>query len=389
MDPLLNWRKEFPILETTVHMISHSLGAMPRRAIERMHQYAETWSTRGIRAWEEGWWEMPVTVGNLIGRIIGAAPGEVVMQQNVSTCAATVLSCFDWSGRRNKIVSEALNFPSNLYQCYALERVGARVVTVPSEDGIGMPLERMLAAIDSETQLVFVSHVLFRSSFIQDLGAITQRAHEVGALVLADIYQSAGTVPVDVHALEVDFATGGSVKWLCGGPGAGYLYVRRDLWPKLEPRFTGWMAHKQPFAFDAGAIDYAEDAFRFLNGTPAIPALYAARSGYEIIAEIGVEPIREKSMRQTARLIELAQDAGFGVNSPRTPAERGGTVVIDVPNGEAVTKELLRRNFLVDYRPGAGIRAAPHFYSTDEELELTIREIQAISQQLPAAVSAS
>ncbi len=277
MDPLLSWRKEFPILETTVHMISHSLGAMPRRAYERMHEYAETWSTRGIRAWEEGWWEMPVTVGSLIGRIIGAAPGEIVMQQNVSTCAATVLSCFDWSGRRNKIVSEALNFPSNLYQCHALERVGARLVTVPSEDGIGVPLERMLAAIDGETQLVFVSHVLFRSSFIQDLGAIAQRAHEVGALVLADIYQSAGTVPVDVHALGVDFATGGSVKWLCGGPGAGYLYVRRDLWPKLEPRFTGWMAHKQPFAFDAGAIDYAEDAFRFLNGTPAIPALYAAQ----------------------------------------------------------------------------------------------------------------
>jgi kynureninase len=389
MDPLLSWRKEFPILETTVHMISHSLGAMPRRAYERMREYAETWSTRGIRAWEEGWWEMPVAVGSLIGRIIGAAPGEVVMQQNVSTCAATVLSCFDWSGQRNKIVSEALNFPSNLYQCHALERVGARLVTVPSEDGIGVPLERMLAAIDGETQLVFVSHVLFRSSFIQDLGEITKRAHEVGALVLADIYQSAGTVPVDVHALGVDFATGGSVKWLCGGPGAGYLYIRRDLWPKLEPRFTGWMAHKQPFAFDAGAIDYADDAFRFLNGTPAIPALYAARSGYEIIAEVGVERIRDKSMRQTALLIEHAQEAGFRVNSPGTAAERGGTVVMNVAHGEAVARELLRRNFLVDYRPGAGIRVAPHFYSTDEELALTVREIQAILQQLPSAATAS
>lgn len=388
MDDLLEWRKEFPILETTVHMISHSLGAMPRRAYERMQEYVETWSKRGIRAWEEGWWEMPVAVGDLVGRIIGAGPGEVVMHQNVSSAVATVLSCFDWSGRRNKIVSEALNFPSNLYQCHGLEKLGARVVTVASEDGIGVPLERMLAAIDGETQLVFVSHVLFRSSFMQDLAAITRRAHEMGAMVLADIYQSAGTVPVDVRALGLDFATGGSVKWLCGGPGAGYLYVCRDLWPNLEPRFTGWMAHKRPFAFEGGPIEYADDAFRFLNGTPGVPALYAARSGYEIIAEVGVDRIRQKSARQTARLVELAQDAGFRVNSPGDLAQRGGTVVIDVPNGAEVTRELLRRNFLVDHRPDAGIRVAPHFYSTDEELELTIREMQAIVQTMPAATSA-
>jgi len=378
VDELLAWRKEFPTLETTVHMISHSLGAMPRGACERMKEYAETWATRGIRAWEEGWWEMPVAVGDLIGRIIGAGPGEVVVQQNVSTCVATVLSCFDWSAARNKIVSEALNFPSNLYQCHALVKLGARVVMVESADGIGVTLDRMLAAIDEQTLLVFVSHVLFRSSFIQDLAAITRRAHEMGAMVLADIYQSAGTVPLDVRALAVDFATGGSVKWLCGGPGAGYLYVRRDLWEKLEPRFTGWMAHQRPFAFETGEIDYAGDACRFLNGTPAIPAMYAARSGYEIIGEIGVEKIRAKSIRQTTRLIELAEVAGFRVNSPKGAAERGGTVVIDVPDGAAVTKELLRRNFLVDFRPGAGIRVAPHFYSTDDELEMTVREIQAI-----------
>jgi kynureninase len=302
------------------------------------------------------------------------------MQQNVSTCVATVLSCFDWAGPRNKIVSEGLNFPSNLYQCRALERMGARVVTVESEDGIAVPLERMLAAIDEQTLLVFVSHVLFRSSFIQDLAAITRRAHEAGALVLADIYQSAGTVPVDVRVLGVDFATGGSVKWLCGGPGAAYLYVRSALRQRLEPRFTGWMAHRRPFAFETGEIDYARDAFRFLNGTPAIPALYAALSGYEIVAEIGVKRIREKSVRQTARLIDLAETAGFRVNSPKNGAERGGTTVIDVPDGAAVTKELLRRNFLVDFRPGAGIRVAPHFYSTDEEVEMTVREMRTIAR---------
>lgn len=380
MDHLLAWRKEFPILDTTVYMISHSLGAMPRRAMESLQEYADVWRRRGIRAWEEGWWEMPVTLGDLIGRIIGAGPGEVVMHPNVSTCIAIVLSCFDWTGRRNKIVCESLAFPSTLYLYYAQERLGARVVTVASDDGITLPLERMLAAIDEETQLVCVSHVLYRSSFIQDLEAITRRAHEVGAYVLADLYQSVGTVPVDVRRIGLDFATGGSVKWLCGGPGAGYLYVRRDLWSRLEPRVTGWMAHRDPFAFESGPIRYADTAFRFLTGTPHIPALYAARPGYEIINEIGVEAIRAKSVRQTHRLIELADDAGFRVASPRDSASRGGTVVLDVPHGQAVTRELIRRNILVDYRPGAGIRLGPHFYTTDDELEWCIREVQTILQ---------
>ena len=378
MDELLGWRKEFPILDSTVYMISHSLGAMPRRTRDRLTEYADVWSTRGIRAWEEGWWRMPVTVGDLIGSIIGAAAGEVVIEQNVSICQWIVLSCFDWQPPRNKIVTEELNFPSNLYIYHAAERLGARLVTVPSPDGMRVPLERMLAAIDEETRLVSVSHVIFKSAFLQDLDAIVRRAHEAGAMVIADIYQSAGTVPLDVRKLNLDFATGGSVKWLCGGPGAGYLYVRRDLWPRLEPRLTGWMAHEAPFAFDPGPIRYAGDMFRFLHGTPHIPALYAARSGYEIVNEIGVEKIRAKSVRQTTRLIELAEDSGFTVRSPKNPSERGGSVVVDVPNGQEVTRELLRRDFLVDYRPGAGIRIAPHFYSTDEELDLTVREIRKI-----------
>jgi kynureninase len=380
MPSLLHWRKEFPVLDNTVYMISHSLGAMPLRTRDRLNEYADAWSSRSIRAWEEGWWEMPVTVGNLIGQIIGAGPGEVTMHPNVSICQSIIHSCFDWAGKRNKIVTEALNFPSNLYILHQLESLGARVVTVASEDAITVPLDRLLAAIDDQTQLVSVSHVIYKSSFIQDLRAITQRAHAVGAMVVADIYQSAGTVPVNVREIGVDFATGGSVKWLCGGPGAGYLYVRRDHWQRLEPRVTGWMAHKQPFAFEGGSIEFADDAFRFLQGTPNVPGMYAARSGYEIINEVGVENIRAKSMRQTARLIELAEEAGFTVMCPRSAQERGGTVVIDVPDGYEVTKELLRRDFLVDYRPGAGIRIAPHFYSKDEELDLVVREIQAIAK---------
>ncbi len=377
-DALLAWRKEFPILGSTTYMISHSLGAMPDRTRARMAEYAETWAMRGIRAWEEGWWMMPISVGDLVGRIIGAGEGEVVMHQNVSICQQVVASCFDWRATRNKLITDGLNFPSNNYNHHALERSGARVVTVPSPDGFTLPAEHIVAAIDEETALVSVSHVAFRSSYVQDLAAITERAHAVGAMVVADLYQSAGTVPVDVRALQVDFATGGSVKWLCGGPGAGYLYVRRDLWNQLTPSLTGWSAHEDPFAFEGGAIRYADSAFRFLNGTPNIPALYAARSGYEIVGEIGVAAIREKSLRQTTRLIALADEAGLKVNTCRNPAQRGGVVVIDVPDGQEVTRELARRQILVDYRPQAGIRVAPHFYTTDAELEHTVSEIRSI-----------
>lgn len=379
-DPLLAWRKEFPIVEKTTYLISHSLGAMPQRAASALQEFAETWSSRAIRAWDEGWWEMPVSIGDLIGSIIGAGNGEIVMHQNVSICQSLVASCFDWNEPRNKLVTDGLNFPSNDYIYYGLARQGARVCRVASQDGMTLPLERMLAAIDEQTQLVSVSHVAFRSSFVQDLAAITKRAHEVGAFVIADLYQSAGVLPVDVHTLGVDFATGGSVKWLCGGPGAGYLYVRPNLLPQLRPALTGWMAHRHPFEFEPGPIEFADDAFRFLNGTPNIPALYSARSGYEIIREIGVETIRAKSLRQTQRLIELADEAGFAVRSCRDPRARGGVVVVDVPNGNEVTRELVRREVLVDYRPNAGIRIAPHFYTADDELDRVIAEIRSIAK---------
>ncbi len=369
------WRDEFPILEKSLYMISHSLGAMPRRVRERLTEFADAWDTRGIRAWDEGWWEMPIRVGDLIGGILGAGTGEVTMHQNVSVAQAILGSCLDWPAERNRLVTDGLNFTTNLYQFHGMESSGAQVVTVPSDDGIGVPLERLLEAIDERTRLVAVSHILFRSSFVQDLAAITERAHRVGAPIVADLYQSAGVYPVNVRELDLDFATGGSVKWLCGGPGAGYLYVRRDLWPRMKPGLTGWAAHERPFAFEPGPIEYAADAHRFLNGTPNIPALYAAMSGYEIVAEVGVENIRAKSVRQTSRLIERALEAGFKVRSPLDANQRGGVVILDVPNGAEATRELARRDVLVDYRPGAGIRVAPHFYTSDEEVDRVIEEI--------------
>ena len=377
-DPLLAWRREFPILEHTTYLVSHSLGAMPRAAEQRLKEYTDTWASRGVRAWAEGWWRMPITVGDRVGRIIGAPPGSVVMHQNVSLCQALVLSCFDFSSRRKKIVYEDLNFPSVMYVYEAHRAVGAEVVTVPSDDGISVPLERFLAAIDERTLLVPLSHVIFKSAFIQDVPAIVRRAHEVGALVVADLYQSAGTVPVDVAAWDVDFATGGSVKWLCGGPGAGYLYVAPRLRNQLAPRLTGWMAHRAPFAFEPGAIEYAADATRFLHGTPAVPALYAAQAGYEIVSAAGVEAIRAKSVRQVQLLIDLARERGFRPHAPERPEERGGMVILDVPHGQAVTRELLRREVIVDFRPGAGIRFSPHFYSTDEEISRALDETRQI-----------
>ena len=380
-DDLLNWRSEFPILDQTVYLISHSLGAMPRATYDRLHEYAEVWATRGVRAWAEGWWNMPVTVGNEVGRIIGADPETVVMHQNVSICQSLILSCFlppPQNSKRRKIVYSELNFPSVMYVYEAHASAhGLRIETVKSDDGITVPLERMLAAIDEETLLVPISHVLFKSAFLQDAKAITERAHEVGAMVVLDTYQSAGTVPFSVKELNVDFATGGSVKWLCGGPGAGYLYVRPDLIDRLEPKTTGWMAHEQPFAF-ASELRYAPNITRFLHGSPAIPALYAAQSGYEVINQIGVEKIREKSVRQTQRLIELAQEEGFRVTSPSHPAQRGGTITVWDDHADAITKELIRREFIVDYRPGAGVRISPHFYTKDEELELVIQEMKKI-----------
>src|SRR5882724_3561625 len=380
-DDLLKWRSEFPILERAVYLISHSLGAMPRATFDRLHEYADIWVTRGVRAWAEGWWDMPVTAGNEIARIIGADRNTVVMHQNVSICQSLILSCLlplTHNPKRNKIVCEELNFPSMMYVYNAHARAhNLRVETVKSDDGITISLERMLAAIDEETLLVPISHVLFKSAFLQDAKAITERAHEVGATVVLDTYQSAGTVPFSVKELNVDFATGGSVKWLCGGPGAGYLYVRPDLQTKLEPKTTGWMAHETPFSFDT-ELRYAPNIARFLHGSPAIPALYAAQSGYEIINEIGVEAIRNKSVRQTARLIDLAEAAGFEVTSPKDPARRGGTITVGHEHAGAITKELVRREFIVDYRPGAGVRISPHFYTSDEELELTVREMKNI-----------
>jgi kynureninase len=378
MDPLLESRNEFPILERTTYLISNSLGAMPRGVYHRLREYADAWAGRGVRAWEEGWWEMAASVGESLGRLLGAPRGTISLHQNVTIAQAVIASCFDFTGPRNKIVLVDLEFPSILYFYLEQRRRGARVEIVKSDDGIRVPLDRLLGAIDERTLLVPVSYVLFRSACIQDARAIVERARRVGARVVLDVYQAAGTVPLDLEALGTDFAVGGVLKWLCGGPGAAYLYVRDDLRAKLEPALTGWLAHRRPFDFEVGPIDRRDDSFRFLNGTPQIPALYACQPGLEMVARAGVDRIREKSIRQTSRLIELALARGWRVNTPAEAGERGGTVSIDCPHAPEVMRELVARDVLVDYRPQAGVRLSPHFYNRDEEIDFAVAQIEEI-----------
>lgn len=375
-DRLLSFRPEFPILERANYLVSNSLGAMPRRVPGRLAAYAAEWAEHGVRAWTRGWWEMPVTVGDTIAPLIGASPGEVGMVPNVTLAQATVLSAVPCVPPRNRIVMTALDFPSVLYVCEALaRRFGAEVVVVPSDDGVSIDEARLLEAIDERTALVSISHVLFRSAWIMDVSRVTRHAHAAGALVSLDAFHSVGVMPVDVKAIGADFLTGGVLKWLCGGPGGCFLYVAPEVSARLAPALTGWQAHAHPFAFDK-AMEYAGGIVRWLGGTPPIPALYAATEGPRIVQAAGPAEIRAKSVRQTARLIELADGQGFPVHVARDTDRRGGTVAFDVPHAYEVAQYLLAQEIFVDYRPGAGIRVAPHFYTRDDELESAVAAME-------------
>jgi kynureninase len=390
---LLALRPEFPTLEKGVHLISHSLGAMPRRARGYATQFLDEWENDSITAWH-AWLPAVRALGDLVGSVLGVKPGTVAMLPNVSTVQSFVASCFGFDERwpsfvsgplkgRKRIVYDALNFSTVHYVWQEHARRGAEIVVVESDDGVHAPIDRLLAAIDERTLLVPISHVLFRSSGMYDAKRVIDHAHRMGALVLLDSYQSAGTVPLALEAWGCDMACGGSVKWACGGPGAAYLYVRPDLLPLLQPTSTGWFAHKEPFAFDMGPMRWAEDVWRMIGGTMAVPAIYTARAGWELVASAGVEAIRQKSLRQTRMLRELVEARGFQLNTPRADAERGGTICFDFEGAEAVSRELSRRRFFHDYRPKCGLRVSPHFYTTDEELLRFVDELDRVS----AAVS--
>ncbi|MCC7055413.1 MAG: aminotransferase class V-fold PLP-dependent enzyme [Gemmatimonadaceae bacterium] len=368
-DALLRFRDRFPILARSTYLVSNSLGAMPASTAGRLAEYAEAWNTLGVKAWAERWWQLPVEVGNIVAPLLGAPAGSVAMVPTVTQAQAMVVSALNYTAERDEIVMTALDFPSVRYVTDELApRLGARVTVVPGDDGIGIDAQRVVDAITPRTKLVAISHVLFKSAFIMDVAPIIAKAHAVGALVALDAYHAVGVIPVDVIALGADFYMGGVLKWLCGGPGGCFLWVSPEQSATLRPVLTGWQAHQRPFAFEP-TLQPADGAWRWLGGTPTVPALYAAMDGPAIIAEAGLESIRARSQRQTARLIAYADERGFAVHAPRDPARRGGTVAFDVPNGPAVAQALLSRDIVIDYRPGAGIRVAPHFYTTDGELD--------------------
>lgn len=377
-DPLLAFRADFPILERCCYLVSHSLGAMPRAVPDRLAEYVDAWEARGVRAWAEGWWDMPVAVGNELAPLIGAYSGEVAMVPTVTLAQVAVLSALDYPASRDEVVMTALDFPSVRYAIGALApRFGARVVVVPSDDGIAVDPERLCAAITERTRLVSISHVLFRSAAILDVQRICAHAHAVGALVSLDGYHAVGVMPVDVRAIGCDFYSAGVLKWLCGGPGGSFLWASPAMSASHAPALTGWQAHERPFAF-AEEMRYAAGAWRWLGGTPVIPALYANIEGPRVLRRAGMDSVRAKSIRQTAQLVALADARGYAVAAPRDPAARGGTVAFDVPHATEVARALLARDVVIDYRPGAGIRAAPHFYTSDAEVERVVGEIDDI-----------
>jgi kynureninase len=302
-----------------------------------------------------------------VAPFLGVGPGEVSMHHNVTVASAVFLSCLDYPPSRSRIVTTDLHFPSQRYLLDGERRKGAEILSVPSPDGIHIELEELLAAIDERTRLVAISHVLFRSAFVQDAASIAARCREAGALLQVDVYQSAGIVPVELASWGVDAAVGGCLKWLCGGPGNAFLWVRPGVDATLEPAFTGWQSDVEPFAFRRDHSRVERGAWRFLTGTPNVPALVAAIPGLRILGELPIAAIRERSLRLTGALLEDARERGFEVRTPESPARRGGTVTVWHPRAEELARRLIDAGVLCDHRPGSGIRLSPHVYNTVAE----------------------
>ena len=375
-EELLARRADYPVLAHKIYLANHTLGAMHRDTPRRLAEYTDRWAREGVLAWEE--WALELErVADLVGSLVGAPAGTTVMRQNVADCLTDVATALPLD-RRPRIVLADLEWPGTryLWSQYAPELA----VVAVSDDGVHADLTRLAAAIDDRTAAVFVSQVFFRTATLNDVTPVVEAARRHGALAVLDAYQAAGAVPIDVAAAGVDVCVGGSVKFLCGGPGAGWMYVAPHALDVLAPRTPSWWGHARPFGFEP-EWEPAPGVMRFAGGTPGVPAAYAAEPGYRALAEIGMPVVRERSLSLTQPLVDAVQEHGWELRSPAEPQRRGGSVTFEPGDGERVHDALVERGFVVDHRPGAGLRVGPHFFNTADEVASLVAAVAEIASQ--------
>ena len=375
MHALAHYRSEFPIFEHTNYLNSCSLGALSRRAEKRVGDFLKTWHMRGASAWYDEWWQCLSDVRTGYADLIGAAPSEIALHASISTATAVIAGTLNHNNRP-KVVTTDLDFPTVAYQWLARRPTGVEVVVVKSPDGISVPVELIAEAVDDRTALVATSHVFFTTGAIQDIKSVAEVAHAKGALCLVDAYQSVGQLPVDVHDAGVDFLCAGGLKWLLGGPGLAFLYVRDDLIHELHPTTTGWFAHERQFDFDSSAISWHQDARRFEQGTPSLAAVVAQLGGLEIIREIGVPTIRNVVRGLTDDLVERAVEAALNPKVCADPTARVAIVMIPTQDPHAQVKRLADAKIIVDARPGH-VRLSPYFYNIEDDYVAAISILSA------------
>jgi kynureninase len=364
-------RDEFPILERCIYLNSCSLGALSRRAEARVGEFYREWHELGAAAWYDRWLGR---LGELRARaalLLGAGPGEIALAASTSAALSVLASALDYR-RRNEVLVADLDFPTIAYQWMA--RPDVRVIRVPSDDGATVQLERWADAASDRTAAIATSHVFFATGAIQDLRALADIAHRAGALLIVDAYQSAGQIPVDVRASGVDALVTGPLKWLLGGPGLAYLYVREELARRLRPRIAGWFGAANAFDFDITRCEPHQDARRFELGTPALPAVHTALGGMDLIEQLGIGAIRDRNQALTERLIARCHDAGLQLTMAPRAEERSAIVMIRHAAAAATVTRLAERDIIVDARPGH-VRVSPHFYNTEEDVDRFLTEL--------------
>ncbi len=363
--PLARYRAEFPIFRDRIYLNTCSLGALGERTRGRVAEFLDLWQARGAAAWYDVWWAALADLRSRYGRVIGAAPEEIALAPSSSVALSAVAEALDYR-RRPKVVVTSLDFPTVAYQWLAKRPRGIDLVVVESPDQVSVPVEAIARAVDDRTALVATSHVYFTSGAIQDIQAVTDAARRRGALTLIDAYQSVGQVPLDVRSTGVDFLTAGGLKWLLGGPGIVFLYVRRELARGLAPGIAGWFGHKNQFAFEPRSLELHDDARRFELGTPSLAAIYAQLGGLEYIEEIGVPAIREVTAALTEDLVARAREAGFRPKVAARAADRSGIVLLPAADPAAAVRRLGEAGIIADARPGH-VRLSPFFYNLQDD----------------------